>query len=74
MVYMVDHFSQAWVCLVFAFVAAALIREFARTRLMRRYLGGGKLTAHRYSNRTVVQPRPSRGGPTDQCSWSDGLC
>ncbi len=44
--YIVDYFSHAWICLVFAFVAAGLVYELIPKTLITKYMGGNKLTAY----------------------------
>lgn len=44
--YLWDYFSHGWVCLLFAFVAAGLVYEFAPKETITRYMGSGKVTGY----------------------------
>ena len=44
--YIVDYFSHAWICLLFAFVAAGLVYELIPKSVITKYMGGNKLTAY----------------------------
>jgi hypothetical protein len=44
--YLVDYFSHAWICLLFAFVAAGLVYEFVPKEVITKYMGGSKVTGY----------------------------
>lgn len=44
--YLVDYFSHAWICLLFAFVAAGLVYEFIPKEAITKYMGGNKVTGY----------------------------
>lgn len=44
--YIVDYFSHAWICLLFAFIAAGLVYELIPKTVITKYMGGNKLTAY----------------------------
>jgi len=44
--YLVDYFSHAWICLLFAFVAAGLVYEFIPKEAITKYMSGNKVTGY----------------------------
>ncbi|MEM4727367.1 MAG: permease [Candidatus Bathyarchaeia archaeon] len=44
--YLIDYFSHAWICLLFAFVAAGLVYEFVPKGLITRYMSSGKVAGY----------------------------
>jgi len=44
--YLWDYFSHAWICLLFAFVAAGVVYEFMPKQIINKYMGSSKVTGY----------------------------